>query len=100
MSVTGADVTDYAFKNDGVSNLGNGANINGDIVNQLGRFDGGVELGTAGMSTDDIQTTSFILDHDTIDLTLDLLELQDFGIRITSVGEDGSTRAEHPPMIG
>ncbi len=71
LSASGADVTDSAFDAESVSNLGGGANVNGDIVNELGDFDGGVELGTAGISTDDIRTTSFILSHDTTNLTLE-----------------------------
>ena len=86
------DVTDEQYDNDDVSNLGQGANINGAIVQELGEFDGGVELGTAGISQDDIRSTSFVLASSTTDLTLDMFEGQDFGLRINSVGTEGGNR--------
>lgn len=91
LSITGNDVTDQMYKADAVSNLGGGNNVNGDIVNEYGKFDVGVELGTQGISTDDIRSTSFILSHDSVDLSLTDIALQDFAVRLMSVGdEDGS----------
>lgn len=92
MSVTGTDVTDEMYKIDGVSNTGGGNNVNGDIVNEYGKFDVGVEIGTQGISNDDIQSTSFILSHDTESLSLADLELQDMAIRLTSVGDPDGAR--------
>ena len=86
------DVTDEEYDSEDVSNLGQGANINGDIVQELGEFDGGVEFGTAGISTDDIRSTSFVLSSTTTALTLDMFEGQDFGLRINSVGTEGGPR--------
>jgi len=86
LNVTGTDVTDSDAAADAVSNLGNGANVNGG---NHGPFDFGVEIGTQGMSADDIQTTTFTLSHDSADLTLDLIAEQDFAVRLTSVGTEG-----------
>ena len=92
LSVTGSDVTGTAFKADGVTKIDNFTNMNGEVVNDLGKFDGGVQFGTSGIAKDDIRETSFILSHDTMDLTLQNFSLQDFGIRLTSVGEEGGSR--------
>jgi VCBS repeat-containing protein len=83
LTVSGADVTDSDAAADAVSDLGNGANVNGG---NHGPFDVGVEIGTPGMSGDDIQTTTFFLSHDSVDLTLDMIAGQDFAVRMTSVG--------------
>lgn len=91
LSVDGEQVTDAAFVANGVSDLGNGANMNGG---GRGSFDVGVEIGTQGMSGDDIQSTTFTLSHDTEALTLDLISGQTFGVRITSVGPGGEEGRE------
>jgi hypothetical protein len=91
LSVTGDDVTGTAFKVDGVTKVDNFTNINGEVAKEYGKFDGGVQFGTAGIGADDIRSTSFTLSHDTVDLSLADFDLQDFGARLTSVGaEDGS----------
>jgi len=91
LSVDGLHVTDRTFDANAVSNLGNGANMNGG---GRGAFDVGVEIGTQGMSRDDIQTTTFTLSHDTETLTLDLISGQTFGVRLTSVGPGGEEGRE------
>ena len=91
MSVQGDDITDEAYKIDGVTKTDGSNNLNGSVINEYGKFDIGLEFGSQGISTDDIQETSFVLSHDTEWLTLADLELQDVGIRLMSVGEvDGS----------
>ena len=91
LTVTGADETGTVFKADSVTKVDNYTNMNGEVINEAGKFDGGVQFGTQGIGTDDIRETSFILSHDTMDLTLEQFALQDFGVRLTSVGtEDGS----------
>lgn len=87
LSVTGDDVTDSAFATGDVSTLGQDTNMKGEVIKEYGEFDAGVEFGTMGMAGDDIQSTSFILSSDLRDLTLDDILAQDFGIRLTSVGE-------------
>jgi hypothetical protein len=64
LSVSGTDVTDYQFDEDNVTDLGNGANLNGldsKTGEELGAFDAGIEIGTQGISEDDISTTTFII---------------------------------------
>lgn len=91
LSVEGSDVTGSAFKVDGVTKVDSFTNMNGEVVKELGKFDGGVQIGTSGMAEDDIQSTSFTLSHATAELSLTDFSLQDFGIRLTSVGEiDGA----------
>ena len=91
LTVTGDDVTGVAFKADGVTKVDNYTNMNGEVIHDLGRFDGGVQFGTSGIATDDIRSTSFVLSHETESLSLSLFSMQDFGVRLTSVGtEDGA----------
>ena len=59
-------------------------------MNDFGAFDVGIALGTNG--TDAIQSTSFVLEHDTAFLTLDSINLADFGLRVSGekVGDQAS----------
>ncbi len=93
LSVSGDDVTDSQFREDQVSDLGNGANVNG-----LGRFDAGIELGTSGLR-DDIRATSFTLTADG-GLSLDDFRQQDFAVRLTSVGWENGWRCDSVKMEG
>lgn len=91
LSISGDDVSGTQFKVDGVTKVDSFTNMNGEVIKDLGKFDGGVQFGTSGMAVDDIRETSFVLSHDSVDLSLQDFGLQDFGIRLTSVGtEDGS----------
>jgi hypothetical protein len=65
LTVSGADVTDFTFSADKVTTLGGDANINGEVVNELGKFDAGIEFGPDGIETDDIRSTQFTLSHAT-----------------------------------
>lgn len=94
LSVTGVDVTADKFVADKVTKIDSFTNMNGETVNEYGKFDGGVQFGTSGMATDDIQSTSFILGHDSVALTLDDILGQDFGVRLTSVGEINGARED------
>ena len=101
LSVTGLDVTGSRTAEDGVYLVDSkDTNINGEVIGEYGRFDVGIEFGTAGMSADDIQTTSFILAHDSQVLTLDDILLQEFGLRLTSVGEEGGLREDSLKLGG
>lgn len=76
-------------------------NLKGEVTNELGDFDVGLVFGTAGINDDDIQKTSFILADGTGDLTLDMISLQEFGARYTSVGRwDGSDGRTGSAKIG
>lgn len=92
--ITGTDVGTVVIKNDKVTKAGNG-----NVITPAKWFDVGVEIGTPGMSTDDIQSTTFQIDDLLGVLTLDNFtgETDDvegilFGVRLTSVGLPGGAR--------
>ncbi|MBF9029894.1 hypothetical protein HKCCE3408_05780 [Rhodobacterales bacterium HKCCE3408] len=73
-----------------VSDLGGGINMNGSAISETGKFDIGVLLDKTGLGNGDLQEITFTLDADA-ELTLADVALQDFGVRLTSVGDpDGS----------
>ncbi len=73
-----------------ISNLGGGVNINGEVLKEFGTFDVGVLLDPTGLGNGDLQDITFTLDADQA-LTLDDVALQNFAVRLTSVGDpDGS----------
>ena len=97
---TGSDF-DTAFKLDGVTKVDNYTNMNGEVINELGKFDGGVQFGTSGMATDDIMSASFTLSSsDGLPLTLADFNMQDFGIRLTSVGTIDGAREDSLKLGG
>ncbi len=89
LSVVGADVTGSSFTDNDVVNLGGGVNMNG-----VGNFDAGILFGTAGISKDDINVTSFVLKSASGGLNLAHLSGVDFGVRFTSVGEADGARTD------
>jgi len=96
LSVSGEDVSDSAFDAGDVSNLGGGCNMKGEAD----PFDAGIEIGSQGMSRDDIQSTTFTLAHDSMDLSLDMILGQAFGIRLTSVGTEDDGREGSLKLVG
>lgn len=94
------DITDQRYGEASIDTLGKDANIKGAVPKQLGKFDVGIEFGTSGKSRDDIQETSFILSWDFGDLSLDMLNTTDFGIRYTSVGEINGSRGDSAKIGG
>lgn len=90
LSVAGADVTDSQFQENAVTDLGQGANMNGAHTSKGRGFDAGIEIGTPGQAKDDIDTTNFVLASNSGDLSLDLIGLMRFGVRYTSVGPEGA----------
>lgn len=92
LAAVGANVTELQKSANGVNNLGMGANIN-----PLGPFDIGIEFGTPGMASDDIQLTSFVLSHSSLALNLNTFFASAanvtgnnvMAIRATSVGPPG-----------
>jgi Ca2+-binding RTX toxin-like protein len=86
LSAQGTDVTDSAF----------GSNIDsvGNAVITPESFEAGVAIGTAGIGTDDIQSTTFTLSHTSEELNLDSFLGEAFGVRLTSVGDsrNGSSK--------
>jgi hypothetical protein len=87
VSVVGDDVTEWLYDVGNVRDLGDGTSMN-----PTGPFDFGVEIGTAGMSTDDISLTSFTIYSDSA-ITLG----DSFGTRLTSVGDD---RQDSRKLVG
>lgn len=99
MTVAGADVTEEEFDANDVSNLGKGNNINGEIVNNYGKFDAGVGIGNPGAGKDDLQDTSFVLSHPE-GLSLEDFEGQEFALRLTSVGDADGDREGSLKLVG
>lgn len=85
-------VTGSVFKVDGVTKIDSYTNMNGEVIKDLGKFDGGVQFGTAGIGDDDIRSTTFTLSSSDTSLSLSDFSLQDFGVRLTSVGEEDGSR--------
>ncbi|WPY96651.1 hypothetical protein T8T21_19090 (plasmid) [Limimaricola variabilis] len=89
LSVSGADVTTSRFARDAVTDLGNGANMNGALTKKGNGFDAGIAFGTPGIGKDDIDQTGFTLSSSAGDLSLELIAQMRFGVRLTSVGPEG-----------
>lgn len=94
MTVSGADVTGSQFAAGSVNNLGNGVNMEGAQEGETGEtengFDAGISIGHSGIGHgDDIRATSFTLSHPD-GLSLEDFNGEVFGLRLTSVGEEGS----------
>jgi len=93
LTITGADITQIVKSAGAVSNLGGGNNIH-----PTGAFDVGIEFGTPGIGTDDIQSTSFTVSHsNNLAASLFTSELNAngeflFAARLTSVGLPGGSR--------
>jgi hypothetical protein len=93
--VTGADVTDVQYT---TTNTGGGNN-----VNPLPAFDLGIEIGTQGMSANDLRSTSFTVAHTgTPAVALDLGNVlgERIAVRLTSVGPEGMPRNDSLKLIG
>lgn len=95
LTVSGSDVTDVDLDANAVSNLGNGVNMNG-----VGLFDIGVEFGTAGIGADDIDGTFFTLSSTQGPLSIEQFLGVNFGVRLTSVEGDDGIRDDSLKLIG
>lgn len=92
LTITGADVTLLDIDANNVDNFGGGVNINGDVLNAIGKTDIGVAFGTSGIGSDDIRDTTVTLRHSNQSLSLDDFDNQAFAVRLTSVGTEGGSR--------
>jgi hypothetical protein len=97
--ITGPDVTDYLVSNDNVQNFN-------PTITPIGPFDVGVEFGTPGIATDDIQNTYFRVNHLGGLITLDSFITQRdpiansfFAARLTSVGLEGGDREGSSKLV-
>jgi hypothetical protein len=91
------------FASEDLINLGHGSNLNGG--GSPCPCDFGVELGTPGISTDDLGSATFTLtlydaSGDMIDLDLDMFADQTLGVRLTSVEVDGFGREGSAKLFG
>ena len=98
LSVMGKGVTSSQFSANDVINLGNGANLKGG--ESPCPCDIGVEIGSAGIGSDDFQTVTFTLMHVSESLGSDFLRKQAFGVRVTSVGEIDGDREGSAKLVG
>ena len=96
LSAAGNDITEFDQSGD-VVNLGNGATASGVPDSP---YEIGVEIGTAGASGDDLQSTSFTLSSSLRDLTLDDVALESFTVRQTSVGDADGDREGSDKLYG
>ena len=86
------DAISISSAEDDVSNLGGGINVKGDVVKTYGEFDAGVvvdETGLAGSYNDGPYDFTVSREGEE-SITLDEFLGQNFALRLTSVGADGS----------
>ncbi len=96
LSVTGDDVTGFDTGN--VIDVGQGANVHGGGTPCP--CDLGVEIGTPGIGKDDFLSTSFVISHETLGLTLGYFSEQSVAVRMTSVGPDEFSRGGSSKLSG
>jgi hypothetical protein len=101
LTVSGINLTGENIDANSVSKVDGYNNVNGEIVKEDGKFDVGVQFGTAGIGADDIQSTSFTLaTKDGSALTIADVLSQDFAVRLTSVGELDGARTDSVKISG
>lgn len=91
----GTDVTDVQYN---TSNTGGGNN-----VNPLTAFNVAIEIGTSGMGTDDLRSTTFVLKHagtPVIPLAFSNVLGERIAVRLTSVGPEGGARTDSLKLVG
>ncbi|HET7671654.1 MAG TPA: VCBS domain-containing protein, partial [Burkholderiales bacterium] len=97
VSADSGGLTEVRTGDDSVVDLGGGANLQG-LVGSDGGYDVGLEIGTSGIGADDHRTFSFTLSAASA-LTLEDFANVDFGVRLTSVGEDGGERSASAKLL-
>ena len=110
LTVNGDDVTEFRVGEDSINDLGNGANMTGDggyryedsdgDIIKGHKYDVGVEIGTQGIGTDDIQSTMFIVSNPDVELDVENFADVEFGVRLTSVGAEGGSRGQSSKVFG
>jgi Ca2+-binding RTX toxin-like protein len=99
LSISGVNVTNYAVKANGVMQVQGDVTMSGEVGKAVGPFDVGIEFGTSGIGKDDIKETTFTL-ASSVPLSLDLVLQQHFGLRLTSVSDNGQGRALSLKLAG
>ena len=90
-SLTVTDAISISSGEEDISNLGGGINVKGDIVKTYDEFDAGVVVDETGLAGSyETGSYEFTVSSDSGDLFLSDFLGQDFALRLTSVGEDGS----------
>ncbi len=88
LSISCPLVTDVDLSGDVINMDRSGPNVNGG--GSPCPCDIGIEFGTPGAGSDDIQSTHFDLSHDSATLELALFAGQTLGVRLTSVEIEGN----------
>ncbi|PVE23397.1 hypothetical protein DC522_16180 [Microvirga sp. KLBC 81] len=92
LSVTGLDVTTSLVDANKVMEVEKDVTMSGEVGKSVGPFDVGIEFGTSGMGKgDDIRETTFTLSASK-PLSLGFVLQQHFGLRLTSVSNNGEGR--------
>jgi len=89
-------VTSFAYGD--MINLGHGSNLNGG--GSPCPCDFAVEIGRQGLGVDDLQSVTFTLAHDSVDLDLSMFFEENVGVRVTSVGTEGGSREGSSKLSG
>lgn len=91
LEVTGPDVTMSVASANKVMKVEKDVTMEGEVGKSVGPFDIGIEFGTSGIGKDDIRETTFTLSAPKA-LSLELVLQQHFGLRLTSVSNNGEGR--------
>jgi Ca2+-binding RTX toxin-like protein len=91
LTVTGSHVTAYRVDANKVMQVDNDVNMSGEVGKSAGPFDVGIEFGSQGIGKDDIRESSFTLSASK-PLNLEFVLQQHFGLRLTSVSNNGVGR--------
>ena len=101
LSLSGEDMTGEKIDANSVTKIASFTNMNGEIIKEDGKYDVGIQFGTSGIANDDIQSTTFYLSTtDGTVLTIADIFGQDFGVRLTSVGEIDGAREDSVKISG
>lgn len=90
-------ITDSRFDEAKVVNMGKGNNLHGRTA-AIGLFDGALSFGTPGKGKDKIEGSTFVLSSVDGPLSLDMFDVQDIGLRFTSIGPGGD-RGPSPSKV-
>ncbi|NIX76352.1 calcium-binding protein [Microvirga terricola] len=91
LSISGSDVSAYKIGANAIMQVDGDVNMNGEVGKAVGPFDVGIAFGTPGIGKDDIRETAFTLSGSE-PLNLDWVLQQHFGLRLTSVSDNGAGR--------
>ena len=99
LTVTGPNVTTYRVDANKVMQVEGDVNLSGEVGKSVGPFDVGIAFGSQGIGKDDIRESSFTLSASK-PLNLELVLQQHFGLRLTSVSNNGAGRELSLKLVG